>query len=390
MAIGISSSYNENWSYDETTIAKRAIKEYKNMSLLQKLSKVGIKSVELEDSEVYKGRDITVTNVGSVNIALSGEIDGGFGSGVGILAGPSKHFKSNTGLVLVKSYLDKHPEAICLFYDSEFGAPPEYWANQGIDISRVLHIPIENIEDIKFDLPQKLEEIKRGDKVFIFVDSIGNLASKKEAADALDGKATTDMTRAREMKSMFRIITPQIKLRNIPAVFVAHTYQTMEMYSKSVVSGGTGLYYSADWIIIFGRQQEKDSDKDLIGFNFILNVEKSRFVKEKSKIPLTVLFEGGINKYSGILDLALESGDVIKPKNSYYSLVDTETGEVSEQMVKEAKTYSDDFLGVVVKREKFKTFVKNKYKLTGNAITDSAAEDFANEVLSGENHDILE
>lgn len=206
--------------------------------LMAKLSKVGMKSVLLSESEVYKNRDITVSSIPCINIALSGEVDGGFGSGVGILAGPSKHYKSNTGLILVSDYLKKHKDAFCLFYDSEFGTPPSYWDTQGIDSSRVLHQPIETIEDLKFDLPQKLENLKLGDKVIIFVDSIGNLPSKKESQDALDSKSVTDMTRAKEIKSLFRIITPQIKTRNLVALFVAHTYQTMELYSKAVVSGG--------------------------------------------------------------------------------------------------------------------------------------------------------
>jgi hypothetical protein len=299
---------------------------------------------------------------------LSGTVDGGFGSGVGILAGPSKHYKSNTGLIMVSDYLKKYDDAMCLFYDSEFGAPPDYWETQGIDSNRVLHVPIENIEDLKFDLPQKLENIKRGDKVIIFVDSVGNLPSKKEAQDALDGKATTDMTRAREMKSLFRIVTPQIKLRNLPALFVAHTYKTMELYSKDVVSGGTGLYYSADWIIIFGRQQEKETtgDKELVGWNFILNTEKSRFVKEKTKIPLTVLFDSGINKYSGILDLAIEAKEVTQGKvgkSAGYALVDKKTGEVGE-FVKFDETQTEEFLGEVLKRESFKQFIKDTYKLS--------------------------
>lgn len=330
--------------------------------LMDRLSKIGTKAVSLADSPVYKDRELTVTDTAAVNIAFSGEVDSGFGSGVTILAGPSKHYKSNTGLLMLAVYLNKHKDGMCIFYDSEFGAPPDYWANFGIDTNRVLHIPIENIESIKFDLPQKLEGIKNGDKVFIFVDSIGNLASKKEVNDALDGKAVQDMTRARELKGLFRIITPMIKLRNLPSIFIAHTYQTMEMFSKAVVAGGSGLYYAADTILIFGRQQEKDGT-ELSGWNFIMNVEKSRFVKEKSKIPLQVLFNSGISKYSAILDLALESGHVIKPKNGWYALVDTETGEVSEPSVRYEKTQSDDFLGLVVANESFKLFVKNKYKL---------------------------
>lgn len=140
------------------------------------------------------------------------------------------------------------------------------------------------------------------------------------------------------------------------------SHNTMEMFSKAVVSGGTGIYYSADTIIIFGRQQEKEGT-DLAGWNFILNVDKSRFVKEKSKIPLTVLFESGINKFSGILDLALESGDVVKPKNGWYAKVNKETGEVGDN-VRFGKTQSDEFLGEIMNRESFKLFIKNKYRLS--------------------------
>lgn len=335
--------------------------------LMESLAKVGLNSVKLSESEVYQDRDITTSSIPCINIALSGEVDGGFGSGVGILAGPSKHYKSNTGLILVSDYLNKHKDAICLFYDSEFGTPPSYWETQNIDSNRVLHVPIENIEDLKFDLPQKLESIKRGDKVIIFVDSVGNLPSKKESQDALDGKSTTDMTRARELKSMFRIVTPKIKTRNLVALFVAHTYQTMELYSKAVVSGGTGLYYSSDWIIIFGRQQEKETsgDKELLGWNFILNTEKSRFVKEKTKIPLTVLFDSGISKYSGILDLAIESKNVIQGKvgkSAGYAMVDDSTGEVGE-MVKFDKTQTEEFLGKILKSRSFKEYIRRTYKL---------------------------
>jgi hypothetical protein len=79
------------------------------------------------------------------------------------------------------------------------------------------------------------------------------------------------------------------------------------LYPKAIVSGGTGVYLSADNIFILGRQQEKDGT-EIIGYNFIINVEKSRYVREKSKIPVCVKFEGGLSLWSGLLDMALESG----------------------------------------------------------------------------------
>ena len=130
----------------------------------------------------------------------------------------------------------------------------------------------------------------------IVVDSVGNLASKKEVEDASEGKSVADMTRAKQMKSLFRMVTPHLTIKDIPMVVVNHTYSEIGLFPKQIVSGGTGLIYSADNIFIIGRQQEKDGN-EVTGFNFIINVEKSRFVREKSKIPIEVSFEGGSGLY---------------------------------------------------------------------------------------------
>ena len=150
-----------------------------------------------------------------------------------------------------------------------------------------LHTPITDVEQLKFDIMNQLSNIERGERVMIVVDSIGNLASKKEVEDALEQKSVGDMTRAKQIKSLFRMVTPHLTLKDIPLVVVNHTYMEIGMFPKAIVGGGTGSYYSADNIYILGRQQEKDG-QDLIGYNFIINVEKSRYVREKARIPVTV------------------------------------------------------------------------------------------------------
>jgi RecA/RadA recombinase len=179
------------------------------MSLMEKMLKSGsIKTTTLANSIIFNKKDMVQTPVPIINVAFSGDLDGGMVSGLTLICGPSKHFKSNLGLVCVKAYLDKYPDAICLFYDSEFGITPDYIKSNGIDANRVLHIPVEHIEQLKFDVTQRLNDIVRGDKVVIFIDSVGNLASKKESEDALEGKGAADMSRAKSLKSTFRIITP--------------------------------------------------------------------------------------------------------------------------------------------------------------------------------------
>ena len=328
------------------------------MSLLEKLKETGsIKSEVMSESGFFKQRNVVQTSVPIINAAFTGTLDGGLVSGSTIIAGPSKHFKTMLGLFMVQAYMDKYKDAVCIFYDSEFGVTPEYLDAHKIDGSRVIHVPILHIEQLKFDIVKKLEAIKKGDHVIFFIDSLGNLASKKEIEDAIDEKSVADMTRAKAIKSLYRIITPHLPIKDIPLIAIQHTYDTQEMYSKKVVSGGTGQYYSANNIFIIGREQEKDGT-DLTGYKFIINIDKSRFVKEKSKLAFSVSFEGGINKFSGLLELALESKHVIKPKNGWYQ----KNGE--EKNYREADTNNFTFWSSIIADKEFNEYVCNKFQLT--------------------------
>lgn len=337
------------------------------MSLMDKLKKNStIKDTSiLTESKFFTTKDLIQTSVPALNVALSGRLDGGLTPGLTVFAGPSKHFKTAFSLLLAKSYLDKYDDAVVLFYDSEFGTPQAYFDTFGIDTERVVHTPITDIEQLKHDVMSQMNGIERGDHVIVVIDSVGNLASKKEVEDALDGKSVADMTRAKQMKSLFRMVTPHLTIKDIPMVVVNHTYQTMEMFSKAVVSGGTGIYYSADNIYIIGRQQEK-TGQDLTGYNFIINVEKSRFVREKSKIPVEVSFEGGISKWSGLLDMAMESGHVIKPSNGWYQRVDMSTGEAVEPKARKTDTYKKDFWLPILSDPTFIDWITQRYTISSS------------------------
>jgi RecA/RadA recombinase len=302
------------------------------------------------------------TKVPMINVALSGDPDGGLTSGLTVLAGPSKNFKTSFGLLIAAAYLEKYDDAVLLFYDSEFGSPQQYFKSFGIDTSRVLHSPITNVEELKFDLINQLENIERKDKVIIMIDSIGNLASKKELDDTFSEKSVADMSRAKALKGLFRMCTPYLTMRDIPLLAVNHTYQEIGLFPKAVVSGGTGIYYSSDNIWILGRQQDKKGT-EIQGYHFIINVEKSRFVKEKSKIPISVTWEGGIEQYSGLLDSAMEGGYVVKPTIGWYSKVDKTTGEIEDKKVRIADTLKESFWKPIFANTDFKDYIKRKYEI---------------------------
>ena len=338
------------------------------MSVLDKLKKAStIKETSvLSKSKFFTEKDMIQTDVPIVNVALSGNLDGGLTPGLTMFAGPSKHFKTAFALLMAKSYMNKYDDAVVLFYDSEFGTPQSYFDAFGIDTERVLHTPITDVEQLKHDIMNQLQNIEKNDKVIIILDSIGNLASKKEVEDSIEGKSVADMSRAKQMKSLFRMVTPHLTIKDIPMVVVNHTYKEIGMFPKDIVGGGTGSYYSADTIWILGRQQDKDGT-EIVGYNFIINVEKSRYVREKSKIPVTVSFDGGINKWSGLLDIALEGNFVSKPSNGWYAKVDQETGEVLDKK-RFADTQTEEFWKDILVDERFKEFVRKKYEITYSSI----------------------
>jgi RecA/RadA recombinase len=356
------------------------------MSILDKIKKnTTIKeSAILAQSKFFVKKDMIPTSIPVINVALSGRLDGGLTPGLTMWAGPSKHFKTAFSLLMARSYLDKYPDAALLFYDSEFGTPQSYFDSFGIDTERVLHTPLTDLEQLKFDIMQQMNGIERGDRIMIVIDSIGNLASKKEVDDALEGKSVADMSRAKQIKSLFRMVTPHLNIKDIPMVVVNHTYMEQGMFPKAIVSGGTGPYYSADNIFILGRQQDKEGT-EIVGYHYIINVEKSRYVKEKSKIPVSVSFDGGISKWSGLLDIALESGHVIKPSNGWYSKVDKDTGEVEDKKFRIKETDTKEFWMPVLKQKSFREFVENKYRMATGSIMkpEDVAEAFDIETMNG-------
>lgn len=339
------------------------------MNKLKKNSKIDDTAV-LSQSKFFNEKDMVPTDVPMVNVALSGSIDGGLAPGLTVLAGPSKHFKSSFALLMAAAYLNKYPEAVLLFYDSEFGSPQAYFETFGIDTERVLHTPVANVEELKFDLVNQLENtIERGDRVCIVIDSIGNLASKKELEDTLSEKSVADMSRAKALKGLFRMVTPYLTMKDIPLIAINHTYKEIGMFPKDIVGGGTGIYYSADNIWILGRQQDKVGT-EIKGYHFVINIEKSRYVKEKSKIPISVSWEGGVQRWSGLLEVALAGKYVAKPSNGWYQHVDRETGELAGTKYREKDTLTAEFWEPILTKTDFKEFVKKQYTIGYASIID--------------------
>ena len=291
------------------------------MSLISKLRKNStVRETEvLTDSKFFTAKDMIQTPVPMINVAMSGRLDGGLTPGLTVFAGPSKHFKTAFAMLLAKSYMEKYSDAAILFYDSEFGAPAGYFKSFGIDTDRVIHTPITDIEQLKHDVMSQINNIERGEHVIIIVDSIGNLASRKEVEDALEGKSVADMTRAKQLKSLFRMCTPHLTIKDIPMVVVNHTYKEIGLYPKDVVSGGcvventliqttTGLKAVQDFIV-------GDTVMTLAGEKKVTNVWNPDTLDEGEPECFEIEFEDGHTVTCSENHKFLVDGQWIEAKN---------------------------------------------------------------------------
>nr|DAM80132.1 MAG TPA: Recombination and repair protein [Caudoviricetes sp.] len=192
----------------------------------------------LSESDVFNVKDCATTPIPALNLILSGDVLGGLPTGITTIAAPSAHFKTILGLFMVASYMRKYDDAVCIFYDSEGGVTQQTFESMGVSADRILHVPVSDIGQLRTEITNHLININRGDHVIIFIDSIGMLPSLKEVSDAEDGKNVADMTRAKDMGSLFRIMNAKSVVLNIPIVVINAVYQTLEMYSKTEMKGG--------------------------------------------------------------------------------------------------------------------------------------------------------
>lgn len=322
----------------------------------------------IQNSKIYKEKDLIITDIPAINIALSGRIYGGMGPGLLQIAGETKKFKSKFGLLIADSFMKKFEEGVVLVYDSEWGTPESYYG--GMNLGNIVHSPVVDIEQLIHDITVQLDgiSVKDNDKLLIILDSLGNLASKKEFDDALKIKkdkngnvvdAPKDMTRAQRIKSLFRIIGPRIPVKEIYMIVINHTYKTMEMYSTDVVGGGSGTLYNSNIIWIVTSSKNKDSQQDTVGFDFNIKIEKSRFIKQESKIPITVSFDSGIDKWSGLLDLGVDAGYIIRPSKQSYSLASDPNSEYSRKQL----IGNDEFFKKLLENTDFPKWVEREFLL---------------------------
>lgn len=264
------------------------------------------------------GSDVTgFTDTGSLmfNALLSGSLNGGIPNNKIIaLAGEAATGKTYFTIGILSKFLTDNPNGVVLYFDTEQAVTSDMFISRGVDPSRIAVFPVSTIEEFRHQAITVVDSYLTEDEskrkpMMIVLDSLGMLSTSKEIADTAEGKETRDMTRAQVIKATFRVLTLKLGKARIPMIITNHTYQVVGSYTPmSEMGGGTGLKYAASTIVYLSKKKDKDSDGGVVGNIINCKLYKSRFTKENKIIGVKLNYDTGLDRYYGLVDLALEAG----------------------------------------------------------------------------------
>ena len=305
-----------------------------NSDVFKSVDKLNGDSAILSENPLSIVSDWVSTGSYALNAIISGSLYKGIPMGrITGMSGPSQ-----CGKTLIMNCIFANAQKMGMtpvIWDTEAAEDAESARSCGCDPTKMKYYPVETVEECRNQIVTFLDNvIKRPElkgKFIIGIDSLGNLASSKEIADALAGKSAVDMgLRAKSLKSMMRTLTYRAAKANIPIVFSNHIYDDPSALFPSLVknqSGGKGSVYLSSVLVQMATKSDKITDnKDdssiaiahkVSGTHITAMTVKNRFLPPYLKTDLHVNFKSGLSKYAGLLDIATGYGVIIQNGATY-------------------------------------------------------------------------
>ena len=263
---------------------------------------------------------------------------------------------------------------LAVYIDTENALSEEFLKAIGVDVSNMLYIPLETIEDIFEAIENIIESIRKSSKdrlVTIVVDSVAGATTKIEldADYDKDGWATT---KAILMSKAMRKITNMIGKQRILLAFTNQLREKMgAMFGdKYTTSGGKALGFHASVRVRLqsvGKLKTKIGSKEtVVGVETEATVTKNRLGPPYKKAKFEIYFDSGINDLGSWFTLLKEYG-VVNGSGAWYTLVREDTGEEIKFQAKDwvAKLEADSDLKQYV-YDKMCSVSISKYRHTDN------------------------
>ena len=264
------------------------------------------------------------------NSLLSGSLYGGLPKNkITAIAGESATGKTYFALGMCKQFLEDNPEAAVIYFESESAISKDMIEDRGIDSNRIVIVPVVTVQEFRNQAINILDKYLETDEserppMMMCLDSLGMLSTTKEIEDTAEGKETRDMTRAQVVKGAFRVLTLKLGRAGVPMIVTNHTYDVIgSMFPQKEMGGGSGLKYAASSIVYLSKKKEKDGT-EVIGNIIHCKNQKSRLTVENKMVDVRLTYDKGLDRYYGLLDLALKYG-IFKQTSTRIELPDGTT-----------------------------------------------------------------
>lgn len=323
----------------------------------------------ITEKEEKENVDFLSTGVIGLNLLFSGRVDGGIPIGrITEMGAPPSLGKSFVALTLVKNAQAKGMFPI--FVDTERAFDFDWAKSVGIDVSedKLMVIQENMIEPVQSALMRVSKALTSEEKkkLFISIDSWGNLVTDKTLSDSEKGKDVKDMTVTQKKNTLARLL-----LTTKATVFVAnHTYANIGGFSDPMaIPGGQVLYHNCSSVVL-ARSKAKEKEADEITGQLISCVcIKSRYGKEKSTFRFRIKNDGGLDIFYGLKDLAVEHGCITKEGNKY-----TRPHVKGDKKYWEREIYTSDFWLPIYKETDFRQYLEERYSFEGKVLDVSIME----------------
>ena len=323
-------------------------KEFSISEIQKELKKVNPFGDVISKSDFSKITEWITTGNYHLNAVFSGDLFGGIPNNRTIcLAG-----ESGTGKTFLLLNMVREAQKMgfyVIYYDTEGAVDVDNIQNFGVDPERFDHQPMSDLAKFRTSITtlcKKMMEAKekgyKTPKIMVCLDSLGMLATTKEIDDAMSGNTAADMTRAKMVRSLFRIITSDLTGLGIPFIFTNHTYASTGMFPTINLSGGGGLVYSASVILALSKAQIKEGT---VQTGIIVSVKtlKNRFGKP-IPIKFHIRWDRGMNPFIGMEEYidwdtcGIQKGNIIGQKE-YDKLNEKDKAEAKPFMVEGDQKY---------------------------------------------------
>lgn len=308
------------------------------------------KAETIDESSFAKVTEYLDSGSYAINRVLTGDIHKGFPVGrISTLFGLSQSGKSLIAANTVVNALKNDQVDVVYIFDSEGGTLVDFFKKQGVDLTKINHIPVASIEQCSVKMLQVYDELVKARQEYLddpenndniralcVLDSYGALAADKLMNDAVNkDKTAMDMGLGAKLKNnMMRGLMMRVVQSNATLLVINHAYQDPgAMFASKIqnLAGGKGIEFASHVILqcekVFVKSTDTEfltgfeSNDDEVGFykgnKLKFFTVKNRICKPMFTAQVYLDFTTGISKYDGLISDAVKFGFLQEVRGGY-------------------------------------------------------------------------